>query len=214
MSNLFKKENFEGIKRNFKRWLRKRTHRRYNYSRLDRYVSGIAFGAAISIIALIYVYLNSHNFNSENWAINFGGILLLVAAFFSIKYSWRLIVEIGNWFKRQRNWLKYSLTILMLLLAWEAYENRTEYLDPKIDYIKNIDYSPFNPLNMEKTSELLEKVADTTSEVYDDVSDTVSESLSSKPSYSQKDLEMEVYRLINDERVANGLSRHHRKLRK
>lgn len=190
--DLPKRDSPNNFFKDIKKWLRRRTYRAYNYSRLERYVWKILLFAAISILALRYIYLNISDLNAtEIWIVRFGSLLLLIALFFSIKYGWRVLKEIGNWFKRQRNWLKYGLVIIIIILAWGAYNSQEKYVDPTMNYVKNIDYSILNPLNMEKTSDAGDSLVSTIRETTNPGAEDTIES---------------AFQKLNEIRVENGVS--------
>ena len=99
-------------------WLRWRKKRRYSYSRRLEYVLKNLFFVAISIIALIYVYHSFETLSFIGWAI------LLVALYFGIKHSFRLMQESGNWYSRQINLVKIVLICGIIVLLFHGYQNK------------------------------------------------------------------------------------------
>jgi len=125
-----------------------RNHRRYDYSKKINYIGSIILKLVISLVALIILYSNIKELNEiKIWFILLGGTLLLVSAFFFLKYGWKFLKEVGNWFKRQRNWLKFIVVILIFILLWQAYTNKETVLNPILDKYHEINFSLFMPVN-------------------------------------------------------------------
>lgn len=132
----------------FRYWLTGREHQAYKYSRFNSYVFPLLIKFIVSLIAVIVIYSNLTKLNEINsWIIKLGSTLLLVSLFFLIKYSIKLLSEIWNLINRQKNWLKYLIIILFLILLWQIYVNREIVLNPLFNYYNNTDlkeiYFPF-----------------------------------------------------------------------
>jgi len=141
--NIFKKKSHE-----IKRWLKKREHRRYNFWSSENYVIYTVLIFIISIVAIAVFYTNAQRLNEINfWILKLGGILILVSLFFAIKYGWRTVVELNNFLKRQRNWIKLILFIIVVILLWQAYSNKDTILNPVYDYYNQTNFSLFKPVS-------------------------------------------------------------------
>lgn len=102
----------------FYSWLLWRKRRRYHYSRRFNYVLKNLLFVAFSIVALIYVYYSFETLSFIGWAI------LLVALYFGIKHSFRLIKESKNWYSRQINLVKIILIFVIIIILFYAYDQR------------------------------------------------------------------------------------------
>jgi len=130
-------------------WLKTREHNPYSYKRRAGYVFTTLFLFAVSLVALILFYTNADKLNSiKIWIFKLAGVLLLFSAFFVIKYGWRLLEEIVNWGKRQRNWLKYLIIIVLIFLLWQVYVQRSTILNPVFDNYNKIRFSLFVPVDL------------------------------------------------------------------
>lgn len=143
----------EYFKRKFKKvyaWLNWREHHKYNFKRRHRYVTNILLGSLISIVAFIIIYTNIEKLNEiKLWIIKFGSALLLVSLFYSIKYGWKVLKEIYNYFRRERNWVRYLIIIGILFLLWNSYVNKDTILNPVFEFNDKTDYSILMPLSFD-----------------------------------------------------------------
>ncbi len=130
-------------------WLNEREHHKYNWKGRFNYLITIASIFFISIIVYNIIYTNAVKLESINlWIINILGVLLLASVFFIIKYGWRILKEIPNIVKRQRNWLRWLIIVLLLFVVWQAYENRDNVFNPLLEFKEKTNFSYFNPLDI------------------------------------------------------------------
>src|SRR3989338_5175960 len=83
-----------------------------------------------------------------SWIIKLGRVLILISLFFAIKFGWRLGKEGINILKRQKNWLKYLIIILIIFLLWQAYTNKDTVLNPIFDIYNQTNFSLFVPIGL------------------------------------------------------------------
>lgn len=147
MANPFKKAYYK-----VKYWLTDRKQEKYKFARFKGYVLPLMLKLATSLIVTIVLYSNLKRINGINlWIIKLGSTLLLVALFFSIRYSFKFLKEMWNLIKRQKNWLRYILILLFLVLLWQVYVNRTTILNPVFNYYENTDLKEiYSPISLEK----------------------------------------------------------------
>lgn len=201
---------FTSKTRNLSRWLNSREHRGYNFERRFNYLLRIILPLAISIVAYVVFYSNAQKLNEINlWIIRLGGILILISIFFIIKYGIKFIKELINILKRQKNWLKYLIVILIFFLLWQAYTNKDIVLNPLFDVYNNTNFSYFAPVGLGNFS--LESGSNPSS-TYSNTnngnsgfSDFVRGVFDPKSQIDISELEQEVHRRINTERTNNGL---------
>lgn len=161
----------------------------------------------LSIIGLFFFYSRADQFNQISlWIFNLGGILILTSLFFTIKFGWKLGKEGINILKRQRNWLKYLIVILIILLLWQAYANKDSVLNPVFNTYNKTNFSLFAPINLGNFSLNTQNAG--TSSNYGGGSNSGNQEISSplQPKIDISSLEMEIHNLINTERQNNGLS--------
>jgi uncharacterized protein YkwD len=143
------KEKFIQFKNETIHWLNEREHRPYKWKRRFNYLLTIFAVFFFSIVAYKVFYSNIGNlYGIKLWIINLGGVLLLVSLFFIIKYGWKILKEIPNIIKRQRNWIRWLIIILLIFGAWQIYQNKEDVLNPLINYKDNTNFSYFNPLSL------------------------------------------------------------------
>ncbi len=129
-------------------WLNRREKLPYDFKGRLNYVITTSLIFAVSLVGLVIFYSNAIKLNQINfWIIKLGGVLILTSLFFAIKFGWRLGKEIINLFKRQRNWLKYLVVLLIVILLWQAYTNKDTVLDPIFESYNKTDFSLFAPIN-------------------------------------------------------------------
>ncbi len=194
-----------------KSWLKHRDCRKYSFANRSNYLLSIVLGFVISIVAFIIIYSNIEKLNEiKIWIIKIGGVLLLTSLFFTIKYGYKLLKEAFNLLKRQRNWIKYLIMILFLLLLWQAYTNKDTVLNPVFDIYNNTNFSYFAPLSFGNFSfESNSNPSSTYSNANKEGSslgDFVQGVFDPKSQIDISELEQEVHRRINTERTNNGLS--------
>jgi len=193
----------------FKYWLGKREHHRYDYEgRLSNNIIILILFIA-SIVGFSIFYSNAQKLNDfDLWIIKLSGVLIIISLFFAIKYGWRIIKELINLIKRQKNWIKYIVIILIFIILWQAYESKQTILNPAFDIYNKTNFSLFNPLKISNLSlDLSDKSA---SYNYQDnsgyeKSGSVKANSPLKPDIDISSLELDIHNLINNERQNNGL---------
>ena len=193
----------------FKHWLKRREHHAYNYERRLGYLITTILILVASIIGFAIFYSNAQKLNSiDIWIIRLAGVLILISLFFTTKYSWRILNETGNWFKRQRNWLRYCLIILLIILLWQAYNHKDSVLNPVFDIYNKTNFTLFMPIN-------LGNISFDSSSNQQNSDNKIPSSTSSKGGWLDKVtdevtnrdvgvIEQEILRLVNEERARNG----------
>lgn len=211
----YKKEVFEvsnNIKNYFfkkkekiKSWLNEREYHKYNYgTKLNYLITTILF-FAVSIVGFSIFYYDAEKLNQINlWIIHLGGVLILLTLFFVIRFGWKLIKEIINIFKRQKNWLKYIIILFTIFFLWQAYSNKEIILNPVFDMYNNTNFSLFNPINFGNIT-LNEDDPTKTYNFMDSGKNFVQGIIDPKSQIDISELEQEVHRLINIERGKYGL---------
>jgi len=158
-------------------WLKSREHNSYSYKHRLGYVLTTLFLFALSIVGLILFYTNVDKLNSISlWIFKLAGVLLLISLFFAIKYGYRLIKEIINWLKRQRNWLRYLIILLLILFLWQTYTQRETALDPLFNFYEKTNFSYFNPVIIGSTNNLnydKSESSPSVSQLWDDIKQEV-----------------------------------------
>lgn len=133
----------------FRNWLRYREHYRYDFRNRTNYLIKIILIFIVSIIGFNIFYFNAQKLNEINlWIIKLGGVLILLSLFFIIKYGWKIIKEIINVLKRQKNWLKYLIIILIIILLWQIYTHKDTVLNPVFEVYNKTNFSLFSPLDL------------------------------------------------------------------
>ena len=130
-------------------WLRKREHHKYAYERRANYLITTILLFVASLVGFSIFYSNAQKLNGiDIWIIKLGGVLIIASLFFAIKYGWRLGKELINILKRQRNWLKYLIIILVIFLLWQSYVNKDTVLNPVFDVYNQTNFSLFAPVSL------------------------------------------------------------------
>lgn len=130
-------------------WLKKREHYKYDFERRASYLITTILIFVASLVGFSIFYSNATKLNEiELWIIKLGGVLILTSLFFIIKFGWRLGKEGINILKRQRNWLKYLIIILVIFLLWQGYANKDTVLNPVFDTYNNTNFSLFAPISL------------------------------------------------------------------
>ena len=191
---------FTSKTRNFFSWLNSREHRRYNFERRFNYLLRIILPLVISIVAYVIFYSNAQKLNEINlWIIRLGGILILISIFFIIKYGIKFIKELINILKRQKNWLKYLIVILIFFLLWQAYINNETVLNPVFDLYNETNFSLFSPISLGNFS--FESNSDSSGGKRDFIS-TIKEVIEKDPEREEEC--MQTFEKLNEIRVSYG----------
>ncbi len=159
-------------------------------------------------IGLGIVYSNLTKLNDiVLWFIPVGGALLLVITFFWIKYLWKMLKHTRYGYRKLSNWIKFLMLLILLILAWGAYENKDTIFDPLIDTYDKINFTSILPIGISEdipdkspfSSKSVNKVKDIVVERIDDV-------VNPNP-LSQKTMEVEqaILKYTNLQRKAKGL---------
>lgn len=189
---------------NVQDWLLRRKHYKYNTRRI-KYVLKIIFWFVFSLIALCLCYNNATKLNSYKlWIIRLAGVFLLISLFFVIKFGWRIIKEGANFIKRQKNWIKLLGVILLLILIWQAYDNRESVTNSISKSYHNINFNLFIPLSTSNSPINNQETEQNKTEFK--FSNFIEGVIDPKSQIDIPDLELEVHRLINIERQKYGLS--------
>jgi len=161
------KAYFSNLVYDIKDWLLRRGHRRYSFSYRSNYVFSIILGLIISIVIFAIIYSNIQKLNDINfWIIKIGSVILLVSLFFILKYGWKVLKETFNLIKRQRNWIKYILIILILILLWQGYAHRTTILNPTFNYYENTDLKEiYSPIHIEEGKSVFSEIENSVNEI-------------------------------------------------
>jgi uncharacterized protein YkwD len=199
-------EKYEGLKY----WLRKREHHKYDYEGRASYLITTVLLFAASIVGIILFYSNASKLNEIGlWIIKLAGVLILVSLFFAVKFGWRLGKEGINIFKRQRNWLKYLVVILIAFLLWQAYTHKDTALNPIFEAYNKTNFTVFVPFSFGNLS--LDSGSSPPHTYSNDNKGTsgfgnfVNSVFDPKSQIDISELEQEVNRRINLERTNNGL---------
>lgn len=186
-------------------WLKNREHQRYNYeARLNYLITTILIFVA-SIIGISIFYSNAEKLNQINlWIIKLGGVLIIFSLFFAIKFGWKLGKEGINILKRQRNWIKYLIIILIIILLWQAYTNKDTVLNPVFDKYNKTNFSLFVPISLGNLS--FDNNSNYSSKDNSKFNNFIQGVIEPKSQIDISELELEVHRLINVERQKNGLN--------
>lgn len=213
-----KKQNFSDKLKDYavakyeslKYWLRRREHHRYDFEGRSSYLITTILILAAAIVGVAIFYSNAEKLNEiDLWIIKLGGLLILVSLFFAIKYGWRFGKEIINIFKRQRNWFRYLVIILIVVLLWQGYTHKDDVLNPVFSIYNQTNFTLLMPVGIGNFS------LDTESKgVSFDYSDSTGNKKSGnikaesplKPDIDIHSLEREIHDLINEERRDAGLS--------
>lgn len=151
----------------FRYWLTDREHQAYRYSRFNSYVFPLLIKFIISLIVIVVIYSNITKLNEINLLIiKLGSTLLLGSLFFLVKYSIKLLNEIWNLINRQKNWLKYLIIILFLILLWQTYVNKDVVLNPLFNYYDNTNLKEiYFPFQIEEGKNFISDVKESFNEV-------------------------------------------------
>lgn len=150
------KRSFTEIRRYFKNnyyqikhWSKNRPHRAYN--NWHAFFINIIWIVALSIIFLI-VYSNLTKLNEiVLWFLPLGGVLLIITLFFWIKYIIKIFKRGYYWFHGERNGIRYAIIFMLLLILWQAYQQRDTLFNPVIDFYDKTDFSAILPIGISES---------------------------------------------------------------
>ena len=115
----------------------------YNYMPL---IKNTFILVVISVIISI-IYSNLEKLNEVVLLfLKVGSSLLIVLVFFFVKYSTKLYKNIRYFFMIQRDWFKWTVVLILLILLFSAYQNRENLFDPILKTYEETDLKKFSPL--------------------------------------------------------------------
>jgi len=195
-----------GLIEKVKYWLNGREHHPYNYKWKLNYLIITILLFLVSLVALDVFYSNAQKLNEINlWIIKLGGVLILISLFFAIKFGWRLSKELINIIKRQRNWLKYLIIIIIIFFLWQVYANKDNVLNPVFEKYNETNFSLFSPIGLGNLS-LSNSSSNNNTNNGGGFGNFINGIFDPKSQIDISQLEQEVHRLINVRRTNNGLS--------
>lgn len=141
-----KKDPFYGIKRYFRK-IKRRLNSRNSYSFRDW--DGLFYTCLLLILATVAVFFTYKNITRLN-EINFlffriGSVILLGLLFAWLKLVWNLWKKLKQLYKRSRNWVKYLVVIVVILILFLAYKGSIEIIDPVVNKYDSVDKNVLNP---------------------------------------------------------------------
>lgn len=189
-----------------KSWLNSRHHR--SYRNWNAFFMNLLWIVVLSISFMI-IYSNLEKLNEiVLWFLPLGGGLLLVNAFFWIKYFWKFLKRIFYWYEGERNGVKYLIILIIIFLLWQGYQNRDTLFDSSIEFYDKINFSSILPLgiseNIPEDSVFSKKSVDTITE---GISQNINEVINPEPiSDKTMDVEKAILKYTNVKRKSRGLS--------
>ncbi len=189
-------------------WLRKREHHRYDFEGRSSYLITTILILATAIVGVAIFYSNAEKLNEiDFWIIKLGGVLILVSLFFAIKYGWRFGKEMINIFKRQKNWFRYLVIILIVILLWQGYTHKDNVLNPVFETYNKTNFTLLMPIGISNFS-----LGESNSDVSFDYSSGQDSKKtfdfdipsSSKSAGDLAEIESRILVLVNEERARNG----------
>jgi len=128
------------------RWLNKREHPSYRYGERINKAIRYLFLTIISYIFMRIVYFNLSQVNTiKILFIQLGGFLLVASFVFFVYCSYKLIIEIFNWYLRQKHWIRYIILLLVLILFLIANGHKTTLFDTFISFYNSLDFKQISP---------------------------------------------------------------------
>lgn len=144
------KNYFIRINKNLIYWLNRKQYNRYDFGKRSEYLITNILICVASIIGLNIFYANAIKLNEiKLWFINLGGVLILVFLFFTIKFGLKLLKELINILKRQKNGIKYIILFAAIFLLWQGYSHKEEVLNPFFEIYNQTNFSLLLPFNFE-----------------------------------------------------------------
>jgi len=179
------------------RWLNDREHYPYRFKHRKNHLFKIIFGFIVSLVAFNLFLTNIGSLNVIKLIfLRLGSLLLLACGVFLIYYGWKILKEIPNLVKRQRNWIKYLVIILVLFLLLYIYINRDTALNPILMKYNETNFSVFNPFSVNLS---LSEGNSSDGGFFEGVKDTFS-----RDSIDVGLVEQEILILVNEERSKYG----------
>ena len=132
-------------------WLNWREHRSYSSNRIS-YLIKILLIFIASIVFFNIFYSNTIKLNSINLSIiKLREVLILTSIIFILIFGWKLLKELVNLIKRQKNWIKYLIIILIIILLWQGYTHKDTALNPIFNAYNKTNFSLFSPLSFNES---------------------------------------------------------------
>ncbi|MCX8178254.1 MAG: CAP domain-containing protein [Candidatus Aenigmarchaeota archaeon] len=199
-----------GTANSFVGWLLRREHEKYDIDYKLNYLISITLGLIVSIVSYIVFYSNAQKLNSiKIWILNLGSIFTLISLFFVIKFSFKIVKEFINIFKRQINGIRLLILTFFIFSLWYAYNNRNTVFNPFFEFYNKTDFSLYLPVKLNTFEQEPYNQPLKTQEPYKpfkDIEDSIKEFVDPKIQIDVHELEKEVHRLVNFQRTKNGLS--------
>ncbi len=165
----------------------------YNYKPL---LKNLFILVVIGILMSI-VYANLERLNNIVLIfLKVGSSLLVVGAFFFVKYLMRLYKSVRYFIRKQKKWFKWALAIVLIILLFFVYQNRSSIFNPVIETYEKTDFGKFSPFSF---------TFEEASNVVSDVAEDAGKFLGVKP-VSIDELEKAVFKYSNIERSKEGLN--------
>jgi uncharacterized protein YkwD len=187
-----------------KRWFNYRKHP-YSHLRIRSLIKDLVY---LSIL-LIFTFVIYGNIEPLNEIViiflKLGSLLLLGSCILSLKYIYRIIINLKYGFRGLKNGYKLIITILLLALVFHGWQNHETYFYEVKNVFGEINYSYFNPLfiTSSEISEFLNenKIGSEKKVISQDIVSKVT-----KPEINISQLEKRIHELVNEERKKYGLT--------
>ncbi len=203
-----------------KYWLNKRERQRYDFPTKSNYLIKTMLIFIASVVGVAIFYSNAQKLNQISlWIVKLGGVLILTSLFFAIKFGLRVGKETLNMFSRQRNWFRYLVIIIIILLLWQGYTHRYTVLNPAFEIYNKTNLTLLMPIGFNNFTLDLQYKDKSSNYGYDNYKpsnaqsdkkseDTVTWKIKAgspfQPTIDIGSLETEIHNLINEEREKNG----------
>jgi len=187
-----------------KQWFNRR---KYPYSRLRtrKLMKDLLYFSILLVFSFV-IYANIESINEIVIVfLKLGSLLLLGSCILSLKYLYRIVVNLKYGFRGLKNGYKLIAIILLLSVVFYGYQNYGTYSSQLNDFLGNIKYSYFNPSFIEPSE--IPKLLNTYSENENTQKITNSNTISriTKPEIDILTLEKRIHELVNEERKKHGL---------
>lgn len=136
---------FETILYKIKKWFNFRKIRHFNFNKLFMNILWLV----IFSITILIIYSNLDKLNEVKIIfLQLGGLLLFINIYYWLKYFFKLLRRISNLFNIQRNWIKYSILILIIILLFFVYNNRETIFDEVVYNYEKIEFNKIFPIKI------------------------------------------------------------------
>ncbi|MHA1748615.1 MAG: NUDIX domain-containing protein, partial [Promethearchaeota archaeon] len=196
--------NFLLLKDRFVFWF---NYKKHPHSKLK--IKNLARNTLYLLVLSIFASMTYNNIGPLNKIVivflKLGSLLLLASCLLSLKYVYRIFVNIKYGFRGLKNGYKLIVVILLLALVFYGYQNHETYFYKTNKAFNKIDYSHFNPLFI-SSSEIPELLNGNGihSENNPEPQDIISKA--TKPEINISQLEKRIHELVNEERKKYGKS--------